>query len=342
MRVTLVDDSVPFDGETPALMPLGGVEKAFAYLAGALVRCGHQVQVFNRCAEPKCVDGAAWQGWDGARPPDTDVLIAYRKPSLLDFVATAQHRVLWVAGLGGYLAKARNRARLDSHRPQLVFLTRSHLESWDNTDDVRAIIVNPGIGPAYLADERPAPAEPSHALVTSNPLHGLDWLLDLWVDRIHPISSTAELHIYSAALEKALRDEPVAEAYRQLVVRVRAATEKGVVVKRPLADPAMAVAYRAARAHLYPGGSAETYAYTLAESQACGLPAVGRPREPVRERVIHGATGYLHDDADAFANATLRLLNDTDSYRRLSNQAVTMQRGHGWDEVAAEFEAHWT
>ena len=41
MLVTLVDDSIPFNGMTPAYQPIGGAEKAFASLPAALARQGH-------------------------------------------------------------------------------------------------------------------------------------------------------------------------------------------------------------------------------------------------------------------------------------------------------------
>ncbi len=61
MHITLVDDSIPFDGFTPATRALGGAEKAFASLAGALVRCGHDLHVFNRARFPLMIEGAHWE-----------------------------------------------------------------------------------------------------------------------------------------------------------------------------------------------------------------------------------------------------------------------------------------
>ena len=40
--------SIPFDGYASTSRPLGGAEKAFASLAGALARRGHDVHVYNR------------------------------------------------------------------------------------------------------------------------------------------------------------------------------------------------------------------------------------------------------------------------------------------------------
>ena len=45
----------------------------------------------------------------------------------------------------------------------------------------------------------PREPPPPRAIFTSNPLRGLDWLLDLWVSRIRPAVPGAELHIYAGA-----------------------------------------------------------------------------------------------------------------------------------------------
>ena len=341
MRVTLIDDTIPFDGNTAQLQPLGGAEKAFAGLAGGLGRSNHEVQVFNRCLHRLIADSATWETWDSPRPEETDILVAHRKPELLGSVKVARKRFLWMAGEASYLEKPRNRALLDQHKPMIVFSSRVHAESWSNPDRLRTVIIPPGMRPEYLVEALTAPAEPPHALTTIHPLHGLAWLLDVWREKIHPIAPKAQLHVYSAALAKGLADEPVAPAIAPILSHVKVATESGVVVKIPMADPQMANAYRAARAHLHPGFAAEVYCHTIGESQSCGLPLVARPRGAVKDRAYHGATGFLFNDDDAYANAVLRLLNDDGTYKRLSDAARAMQRGRRWDEAAGDFESHW-
>ena len=56
MLVTLIDDSIPFNGLTPASQPLGGAEKAFASLPAALARAGHTVRVINRTPHTMGID----------------------------------------------------------------------------------------------------------------------------------------------------------------------------------------------------------------------------------------------------------------------------------------------
>lgn len=341
MHVTLIDDSIPFDPRTPDTAPLGGVEKAFLSLAEAFAARGHKVQVFNRAQSRVKADGAIWEGWEGARPERTDVLIAHRRPSLLDQVPEARIKMLWVPGTGDYLEKERNRARLLLHRPITVFSTRAAIDGWDNDTKVRIGLVAPGVRDVFRRGPNVAPSDPPRAVVTAHPLHGLAWLVRLWRAKIRPVVPRAVLHVYSGALYKGAAGEPVAPSFDDVMRTVQAADEDGVIVQRPLDDPAMAGVFRSARLHLHPGVREEVYCYTLAESQACGLPAVVRPRGGARSLVVDDTSGLLADQDDAFANAALRVLNDDRTFDRLALGARSLQRDRDWDGVASEFEALW-
>ena len=49
MRITLIDDSIPFDGSTPRKRSIGGAEKAFVGLSEAFAAKGYEVTAVNRC-----------------------------------------------------------------------------------------------------------------------------------------------------------------------------------------------------------------------------------------------------------------------------------------------------
>ena len=163
MRITLIDDSIPFDGYTPGGQPLGGAEKAFASLPGALARRGHQVQVFNHCRFRMTIEGAQWETWEAQRPLQTDVLIAFRKPALLREVRQASRRILWLTAPAGYLKHPANMQALEDTQPALVFLGAGHHATWPGGKQ-RAAVIAPGVRFDYLAEEPTAPAAPPRAV----------------------------------------------------------------------------------------------------------------------------------------------------------------------------------
>lgn len=339
MDITFVDDSLPFDGWSPSSQPLGGPEKAFAVLPSALAMRGHRVRVFNRATFPVNAGGAVWETWDGERPAETDVLVAFRLPRLLEFVPQAKHRVLWTH-LPAALGEATARAFLSRHRPDIVVFGAGQRDQAPAGGGLAVHAVEPGVAPDYLEDEPMTPTDPPHAISTAHPLGGLDWLLALWSARIRPAAPTAELHVYSAMLDRGALGGEVPGTAKPVLDRALAARAHGVVIKRPLADPQMAEAYRRARVHLYPGQPGEAYGFTLAESQAAGLPAVARANNPaVIERIRNGRTGMIAATDDAFVSAAVHLLGDRLAFERMSEAARADQRGRTWAVAAAEFEA---
>lgn len=340
MDILLVDDSIPFDGYTPSAQPLGGVEKAFASLPAALLRRGHEVRVINRCAFPIAADGVRWQPWESERPATCDVLIAHRRPALLDFPVKAAKRILWLDGPGGRLAKGGNPDILARHgQAPIVFQGLTHRGGCPDAVEARAVVIEPGVRRDYREAESMDAATPPRAIVTCHPKAGLDWLLDLWVREIRPRAEGAELYVYSAVLDKGALGGEVPEAIKPVFDKAMALKGDGVIIQRPQADPLMADTYRFARAHLHPGRDSEIFCSTLAESQAVGLPAVTRHTAAAAERVRDGASGFVVPDDEAFANCAMLLLTVDGVYKGRSIEAREFQRGRDWDDAAAEFES---
>lgn len=338
MHITLVDDSIPFDGFTPATRALGGAEKAFASLAGALVRLRHEVHVYNRCKFPMMIEGAHWETLDSHRgfPTQTEALIAFRKPSLLSSVRLASKRILWVTASARQLEPARK--AIESFQPTVVFQGVTQMAAWRAIDGVSARTIIPGVRQDFLAETPTALAERPTAVVTTHPSHGLDWLLDLWRTQIRPAVPDARLVVVSAILDKGKAGGELADELRPLLEKTVAGAADGVEITPPRSDSGMAELYRSARVHLYPGHADDMVCWTLMESQACGLPAVARPLGAIHERLVDGQTGQIVPDDAAFANVAVRLLSDDDLFWGMSRDARQMQRNRTWETVATEFD----
>jgi len=338
MLVTLIDDSIPFNGMTPASQPLGGAEKAFASLPAALARAGHTVRVINRTPHAMGIEEVSWVNWEGRRPPITEVLIAFRKPRLLKFVRATSARILWVTGAAGYLDKPQVKDMLERTEARLVFLGRIHQESYTGSGQSSLRNITPGVRDEYREADDMRPDETPTAIVTTHPKHGLDWLLDVWTSRIRPQVPNAELHVYSAAFKKADAGETLPDDLNVIYQKALAAEKDGIVFKSPAGDRGMCEAYRKVRVHLYPGSESEMYCSTLAETQAVGVPAVARPMGAVKERVIGDKSAFLTDMESDFADHAIRMLSDDEEFNSVSVVARRHGRSRSWDTTASEFE----
>ncbi|SCA56894.1 conserved hypothetical protein [Candidatus Terasakiella magnetica] len=340
MHITIIDDSIPYDGNSPMTQPLGGTEKAVASLAPALAKRGHDVCVVNRIEQGTMIDGVSWVPFDGPRPPETDVVICVKKPQLLDEFPDVEKKLLWLATPAKILNKPRYQALMEKHNPIVVFMGDTHFRTWEPWKYFRKGIVTPGVRREYLTEAECDPVKPPRAIMTTNPLHGMEEMIDLWCDNIiKQVGSQATLHIYSAGLYKAQNSGNVPDKLRPVFDKVQKAHEHGVIVHKPGSDLEMALAYRNAAVHIYPGVETEMYCSTLAETQAIGLPCVARPVGACSERVKNGQTGFLVPDVESMANVTVHLLTKSASRENMSRDARMMQRSQTWELAAAEFEA---
>jgi glycosyltransferase involved in cell wall biosynthesis len=337
--VVMADDGIAFDGMMAETAPLGGAETAFVALAEALAARGHRVEVRNRCPAEVIHKGVRWAPLSRDLPHACDLYIGNRSHRVIGLVRQARRRVLWLHNPALYLRKPRNLWRLAWYHPTLVVTGVYHAATIPRWLPLGGYEIIPyGVLDRFRsapAREPPAP----RAIYTSNPLRGLDWLLDLWVARIRPAVPQAELHIYAGAAVYGLAGSPHARQMDEVLARADALAASGVRRYPPVGRKALAVALSGARVMLYRGDPGETFCLALAEAQAMGVPAVVKPLGSTPERVIDGVTGRVAENEDAFVAAAVAVLRDDELWRRWHLAALERQRGLSWDTVGARFEA---
>jgi glycosyltransferase involved in cell wall biosynthesis len=335
-KVVMADDGIAFDGAVAEDGPLGGAETAFAALAEALARRGHDVGVWNNCCAALCHKGVHWMPLSSEIPAACDLYIGNRGHRVIGLVRRAGRRLFWLHNPAGYLRKPRNVWRLARYRPTLVATGAYHaatIPPWLPCGGCE--IIPYGILDRFRA-ATPREPPPPRAIFTSNPLRGLDWLLDLWVARIAPSVPQAELHIYAGA---AVYGKAAAPGMGEVLARTDALAASGIRRFAPVGRKELAAALSGARVMLYRGDPGETFCLALAEAQAMGVPAVVMPLGSAGERVINAMTGRVAEDDNGFATAAVTALRDDGLWRRWHLAALAHQRGSSWDTIAARFEA---
>lgn len=344
-RIVLADDGIAFDADTMAAQPLGGAESSLVFLAEELAKRGHRVLVRNRCPRAEVVRGVDWAPIDGdagpyaGMPDSADLYIANRGDKLLPLMPRARRTVFWIHNPARYLLKWRYLSKLWRLRPPIVFIGTCHAATYPRwAPDGGRYVIPYGIPEMFRTASSVEKLPPPRAIFTSNPLRSLDWLLDLWAQRIRPAVPGAELHIFAGAATYGAVGAIKAEAMERVLARARALASAGVVVRGPIAKARLIAELRAARVMLYRGDANETFCLAVGEAQAMGIPAVVQPLGSVVERVVDGETGAIAPDERTFAEAAVRLLTDDAIWQRQHVAALARQRAWGWPEAAAEFE----
>lgn len=356
MHYVLLDDSVNFDGYTSARRAIGGAERAFASLAAALVKRSHSVTVFNKIQYPTWCEGAKWRPLDDLQTlADADVMISFRKPSLLGSVRQVKHRLLWWVGPTEPLNSPGAKELFDSLHPVIMFSSQAQQRAY--TGKAKSVVIPPGVRAPFYEPEPetnpypeighdtpmqtriPGQVPPPHAVVTTHPQQGLAWTIDIWKKIIHPQVPGARLSIYSNVLTKGMRGEAVPPEIAPILEVVKGAVGTNVVVMEPRSDKGMADVYHNSRVHLYPSFSQDLVCWTLRDSQAAGCPAVARAVGGADEVVVNGDTGFLVPDAAAFGNCAVQILGNEEVYKRMGAAAGDENRRRTWEAAAADLDA---
>jgi glycosyltransferase involved in cell wall biosynthesis len=337
--VVMADDGIAFDGKSAATGPLGGAETAFVALAEALAARGHRVAARSHCRAPLSHNGVDWAPLGDGAPQSCDLYIGNRGHRVIGLAPRAGRRLFWLHNPARYLQKPRMLWRLAWYRPTLVTTGRYHASTVPRS----AVFAGHEIIPYGVIDtfRHAVPREPPppRAIFTSNPLRGLDWLLDLWVARVHPTLPQAELHIFAGpSVYRGVAAEG-ADRMEEILRRAETLQPQGVRRHTPVGREALALVLTGTRVMLYRGDPGETFCLSLAEAQAMGVPAVVTPLGCVAERVIDGETGRVAVSDGEFAEAAIAALRNDDLWRRWHRGALATQSGLSWNEVAARFEA---
>ena len=338
-RVILADDGIVFDGRTPEQGPLGGAESSVIQLVETLVARGHDVSVYNKCAAPLDYRGVKWRPLAEGVPDSADLYIANRGDKLLALCPDAKKTVFWTHNPCRYMLKARYLWRLWQCRPVIVFIGTYHattLPDW--VPEGGRKIIPYGL-PDLFCEATPADQVPGpRAIFTSNPLRGLDWLLDVWCQQIEPAVPGAELHIFSGAQTYGAAGARKGDAMATVLDKAAGLADQGVRLRQPVDKAKLIEEIRLARVMLYKGDINETFCLAVAEAQAMGVPAVVQPVGSMVERVVDGKTGFIRGDAAGFALAARQLLTDDELWQTQHDHALLTQRTLRWPDAAAAFE----
>lgn len=338
--IIIANKGIPFNGRSVGRQPLGGVESATIALAEALAQRGHRVRVYNDTEAVERINGVEWRPMREGMPSSASLYIANRRQELLSALPFAKKRALWLHNPTSDLDTWKFRVRLTLFRATVVVLGEYHrttCPAWLLRHDVRIIPL--GLTSTFLADRAIGTSRPRHAIFTSNAGRNLDWLLDIWAQRISPAVPDAQLHIYSGPQVYQMRPGTGYNQMMTVLERADALAGIGVVRHAPLGRDLLAERVAAARVMLYRGHADETYCLALAEAQALGVPAIVEPIGSVTERVQDGVTGFVAPDDETFALRAIELLTNDALSDTMSLAAARLQRSRSWDDVARDFEA---
>lgn len=356
LDISIQCGGMPFDGETPKKLSLGGSETAALCLGRELAALGHKVQIFcnlpDGSVEPRFIDDvhyrplAEWQNFCFFHPHD--VAIVQRAPQCFLGKTAARINMLWCHDLALY-RMAREYQGATWNINKIATVSQFHTDQMKKVlglqDEIFFTSRN-GIDVEAIQQGLDGERDLKRIVYTARPERGLDVLLSEVFPRILEKDREFQLHI--AGYDNTVPQ--MAEFYGTLKA-LQAQLGDRVVDHGPLSKENLYALYRSAGAYAYPTpsptqkGFREVSCITAMECMAAGLPMVTTKIGALRETLHPDAAVMvdpegLHTEAywKRFAEATIGLAADQEAWKRRSDAGIRHARGLGWDGVAAEWE----
>ncbi|MDV7339204.1 glycosyltransferase family 4 protein [Terasakiella sp. A23] len=338
-RIVFADDGIEFDGKTLEERALGGVESSVILMMEEFAKRGHEVLVRNKCKAPMVYKGVDWAPIDQGMPEEADLYIANRGDKLIDLMPKAKKTVFWTHNPCRFMVKWRYIKKFWKVRPTIVFIGTYHadtLPGW--VPDGGRTVIPYGIPDMFRHAEKRTELPAPRAIFTSNPLRGLDWLLDLWERDIHPKAPDAELHVFGGPSVYGSVGAEKAALMEEIFNRAESMADQGIVLRGPATKTELIDELQKARLMCYRGDINETYCLAVAEAQALGTPTVVQDFGSMAERVVDGKTGVVAKDDPSFSAGVVKLLTDGPHWFEQHENCLATQRNWGWEQACEAFE----
>lgn len=333
MRIILADAYITYSPEEAHATPLGGTETSFIHMAEALAARGHEVMVRLRAPAVEHHRGVEYSSWDKRAGRDADAVVV-RSPGLLrGWTGRAAVRAWWCH-------RAMDRESIEDAlrlRAYPIVCSRWQAEQllmhrWPLGFDVVPL------GCRFIG--RPAPGvrrEPFTALWASAADRGLEPLLADWRRARRNLPGESKLWIAGGAhvyREHGRSLEPLEKRLREDTRHDRGVSWLGAL------DPgAIWTVLHQAGFMPYRAAIPESFCLIALESQAAGCLPIVTPLGALRERVVHGKTGWV-EEPSAFEGRMLAYAAAADepSTEALRASARAAAGKLTWDASARRFE----
>jgi len=330
----MVDQDSEFDGKTVKLHPLGGTESAFISLAEAFAKLGHEVIAMSKISKSIRYKGVQWKPLDH-NINKCDLYIINRAPELSDKVPNNCKVLLWLHNPAKYLNKLKNFRRLILKDIKVICSGHYHYNTLPFWIKSRSIIIPLGItDDLFSLKTTPNKAPPPEVIFTSNPERGLEWLIDLWMNKIIKEVPNAKLKIYAGAKTYGGRHKNIIDNILSKIVNIK---DSSIKIYEPVERNVLFSNIIKSRCMFYLGDPGETFCLSIAEAQALGLPCVVKPIGCLGERVKHKISGEVHINDDDFIRAAINILKNDEDWMFYRNNCLKFQRDLRWKNIAKEY-----
>ncbi len=321
MKICLLDrTNFEYSYEDLYSKKLRGAETILINLSKNLAKLGHEVFVLNNCPIKIHLDKSInWFNIDMSTDvhlPTFDISISNADTNLLNYVKAKKKFIISysIQSIEKFLRKNQLFSYL-KNKPKVLLLgnyhkaKRSRLLSLFGSEIINLSVDDSFIKTVLLPTEK---IDSNLAIFSSRPERNSQLLLNIWRDRIFPNFKSGKLLITEN--HKSLQDSNI---------MMRNLGNQNDLINDLLKS----------RMFLIPGHKAELFCLAAEEAKELCLPIVTLGIGSLKERVVHGETGFIANNENDFADYVLELFKNDDLWTKLRNNLISKRGQNNWTKA---------
>ena len=336
MRIIFIENSFNFTASSLNLKALDSLQKILINFAIELSKNNHDVIFYNQTLNEIIEQGVSWKPLKNLEYDQADILIAVQELELLDYKIKAELKFLLLHYKPDNHFNKEVLIKILQAKVSLLYTSNFVINQLStNFKYVPKIHLKIGVDRRFI-ESSDVVISNSNVFVTTHPLKGIDWLIELWSEFVHLKMPWAELHIYSSLLGDDKNTENIKLRNIKLALQLNKGT--GIFIKLPLPQNKFISILSQYKLHLCPSLDNDLQYLSLMESQAFGIPVIARETASIYDCIYHNETGYLARDKKTFANKIIQVLSDNKLFLTLRNNSKLNNYIIPWNDVVRDFE----
>jgi glycosyltransferase involved in cell wall biosynthesis len=313
----LDNSPVPYTAKDLNSRDIRGGENIIIHLSKELARLDNYVEVSNNNSNCLTIDNVKWNNINNANKENifdyaftnNDIRL-FNKISAKDYIAFSHS----VQSIEKFIRKGQLLSFL-KYKPKVVLLGKYHNDNRNFLLKIfGSINLHWAVDPLFLETEIDETKVENRAIFTSRKDRNLDMLVNIWKKKIFPRNKYIKLF----ATPSELIDN-------NFNIFSRKFEDKTSMVKEMLKSKVL----------LVPGHKGELFCIAAEEARELCIPIITLGIGSLSERVEHGVTGYIAKNSDEFADFTLNIFNNYNSWKELRNNLLKRRGSKKWQTVAS-------
>ena len=336
MRIIFIDNSINFTAYSLNLKALDSLQKILINFALELSKNNHEVIFYNKTEQDKKEGGVLWKQIKSLEYDNADILIAVQELELLEYKIKSKTKFLLLHYKIDNNLNKETLIKILKQKICLLYTNNYVVNSLpENYQYVPKVHLKIGVDRRFI-ESKNISLNNSSVFVTTHPLKGVDWLIDLWLKYVNLKLPWAELHIYSNLLAKNTTTSNIKIRNIKLILELNKGS--GIFIKEPLPQEEFISKLAQYKLHLCPSLDNELQYLSIMESQAFGIPVIARETATIYDCIYHNETGYIVRDKQSFAEKVIQVLSDNKLFLTLQSNSKLNNFIICWEDVVKDFE----